>query len=136
MVAYGGLVSIKGQTNMGQLKPTDVVREYHAHVYYDGVSRERAAELRNWVEQKFTVRIGPWRDGPMGPHLFAQYQIAFGLDQFPALVPFLMMNRMGLTLLVHPLSGHSREDHTLYAIWAGEVLPVDLPFLQEADASG
>lgn len=120
---------------MGQVNETGAIREYHAHVYYDGVSRERAAELRTWVEQKFTVRMGPLRDGPVGPHLFAQYQIAFDLDQLPTLVPFLMMNRTGLTLLVHPLSGNSRDDHTLYAIWAGEVLPVNLAFLREADAS-
>jgi aromatic ring-cleaving dioxygenase len=74
------------------------------------------------------------RDGPAGPHLFAQYSIAFDAEQFSALVPFLMMNRMGLTLLVHPLSGHSHDDHTLNAIWA-EVLPVNLAFLREADAS-
>lgn len=136
MIAYDGLVSAKGQTDMEQVKEASVVREYHAHVYYDGVSRERAAKLRTWVEQKFTVRMGAWRDGPMGPHLFTQYQIAFDLDQFPALVPFLMMNRMGLTLLVHPLSGHSRDDHTIYAMWAGEVLQVNVAFLREADVSG
>jgi aromatic ring-cleaving dioxygenase len=121
---------------MGQVNEIRAVREYHAHVYFDAGSRERAAELRTRVERQFTVRIGPLRDGPAGPHLFAQYSIAFDAEQFSALVPFLMMNRMGLTLLVHPLSSRSHDDHTLNAMWAGEVLPVNLAFLRDADASG
>lgn len=120
---------------MGQINEIGAIREYHAHIYFDVGSRERAVELRTMVEQQFTARIGPLRDGPAGPHLFAQYSIAFDAEQFSALVPFLMMNRMGLTLLVHPLSGRSWDDHTLNAMWAGEVLPVNLAFLREADAS-
>ena len=121
---------------MGQINEIGVIREYHAHVYFDAGSRESATELRTRVEQQFTVRIGPLREGPAGPHLFPQYSIAFDAVQFSTFVPFLMMNRMGLTLLVHPLSGRSRDDHTLNAMWAGEVLPVDLAFLREADVSG
>ena len=130
-----GWLRLKGHRNMGQVNEIDAIREYHAHVYFDVDSRERAAELRARVEQKFTARIGPLRDGPAGPHLFAQYSIAFDAEQFSALVPFLMMNRMGLTVLVHPLSGDSHDDHTLNAMWAGEVLPVNPAFLREADAS-
>jgi aromatic ring-cleaving dioxygenase len=120
---------------MEQVDEIGAIREYHAHVYFDASSRARADDLRTRVEQQFTARIGALRDGPAGPHLFPQYSIAFDAKQFSTLVPFLMMNRMGLTLLVHPLSGHSRDDHTLNAMWAGEVLPVDLAFLREADAS-
>ena len=46
----------------------------------------------------------------------AMYQIAFEADQFPTLVPFLMMNRMGLTVLLHPESGRPRDDHTINAV--------------------
>jgi DOPA 4,5-dioxygenase len=121
---------------MGQINESGAIQEYHAHVYFDAGTRQRAAELRDKVEQRFTARIGPLRDGPAGPHLFTQYSIAFDAEQFSTLVPFLMMNRMGLTLLVHPLSGRSRDDHTVNAMWAGEILPVDLAFLREADAAG
>jgi aromatic ring-cleaving dioxygenase len=128
-------VSVERSRYVGQVKAMKAVREYHAHVYFDAESRERAAELRTRVEQEFTVRIGPMRDGPVGPHRCAQYLIAFDAEQFSTLVPFLMMNRTGLTWLVHPLSGHSLDDHTLHAMWAGEVLPVDVAFLREAEAS-
>jgi aromatic ring-cleaving dioxygenase len=55
----------------------------------------------------FFLCLHPWRAAPIGPHLFPQYQIVFNPDQFPAFVPFLMMNRSGLTVLVHPQTGPS-----------------------------
>jgi DOPA 4,5-dioxygenase len=114
---------------------TGAIREYHVHVYCDTDSRQGAAELRALVEKQFAVRISPWSDVPTGPHLTAQYQIAFAQDQFSTLVPFLMMNRMGLTMVVHPQSGRPRDDHTLNAMWMGKILPVNTEFLQEADGS-
>jgi DOPA 4,5-dioxygenase len=116
--------------------PQDIgkITEYHAHIYYDPASRDRAAVLRDWVEARFPVRMGRWHDVPVGPHVQAMYQIAFLPELFPTLVPFLMMNRMGLTILVHPESGRPRDDHTLHASWMGEVLPVKTEVLRETDA--
>jgi aromatic ring-cleaving dioxygenase len=120
---------------MQQPPVSETISGYHAHVYYDAGSRERAAQLRSWIEARFDVRMGPWRDGPAGPHLAAQYQIAFAPDQFPTLVPFLLMNRMELTVLVHPQTGSALDSHTLNAVWMGAVLPVDTEFLRGFDAA-
>lgn len=113
---------------------TGKIDDYHAHVYYDALSRDRAALLRQWVEERFPVRMGRWHDVPVGPHPCAMYQIAFAPDQFPALVPFLMLNRMGLTILLHPESGRPRDDHTLHASWMGEILPLRTAMLRETDS--
>ncbi len=113
-----------------------VIREYHAHVFFDEVSRERAADLRARVEASFPVQVHPWREAPIGPHLFPQFQIVFDADQFPTFVPFLMMNRKGLTVLVHPQTGRPRDDHTLNAMWMGEVLPVNVPALRKVETPG
>lgn len=107
------------------------VRAYHAHIYYDEASRPRAAALRAAVEQNFRVTMGRWHDVPVGPHPQAMYQIAFGTDQFPALVPFLMMNQNGLPILVHPESGRPRDDHTINALWMGQILPLITHILPE-----
>ena len=109
------------------------IHAYHAHVYYDAVSRPHAAALRAAVEQRFPVRMGRWHDVPVGPHPRAMYQIAFEVDQFPTLAPFLMMNREGLTILLHPESGRPLDDHTLHAAWMGEVLPLVTRILPETD---
>ena len=63
----------------------------------------------------------------------AMYQIQFTPDLFPTLVPFVMMNRHGLTVLLHPQSGRPRDDHTINATWMGAVLPVKTEVLREAD---
>jgi aromatic ring-cleaving dioxygenase len=115
--------------------PIDPTRigDYHIHVYYDPESRDRAARLRDWVEERFSVRMGRWHDVPVGPHPTAMYQIQFATDLFPTLVPFVMMNRMGLTVLLHPQSGRPRDDHTLNATWMGTVLPLKTDVLRETD---
>jgi aromatic ring-cleaving dioxygenase len=117
------------------LSPIDPARitEYHIHVYYDPESRDRAAQLRQWVEDRFTVRMGRWHDVPVGPHPTAMYQILFKPDLFPTLVPFVMMNRMGLTVLLHPESGRPRDDHTIHATWMGGELPIKTEVLRETD---
>jgi DOPA 4,5-dioxygenase len=64
------------------------------------------------------------------------YQIAFEADQFPALAPFLMMNQMGLTILLHPESGRPLDDHTINAMWMGQVLPLVTKILPEVSREG
>ena len=120
---------------MMQDTPKDIaaIEDYHAHIYYAPATKDRAALLRQWVEQRFPgqMRMGSWHDQPVGPHVQAMYQIAFPPDLLPSLVPFLMLNRMGLTILLHPQSGRPRDDHTLNAVWMGEVLPVKTEVLRE-----
>ena len=110
---------------------TSRITDYHIHVYYDPESRERAALLRKWIEERFAVRMGSWHDAPVGPHPTAMYQIQFTPVLFPSLVPFVMMNRMGLTVLLHPQSGRPRDDHTINATWMGAIIPVKTEVLSD-----
>ena len=109
---------------------------YHAHIYYpDPASRERAAVIREELDQLFEVRLGRWRDQPVGPHPVAMYQVAFAPDQFPSVVPWLMLNRADLTVLVHPETGDQVADHTGNALWLGQVLALDIEFLRHSDSA-
>ncbi len=102
---------------------------YHAHVYYDADSKARAVRLREAVEGRFEVRMGRWRDQPVGPHPSPSYQIAFEPDLFPEIVPWLALNRDGLTVFLHPMTGDDVPDHRDYAIWMGEQQALDLSAL-------
>jgi aromatic ring-cleaving dioxygenase len=106
------------------------IEGYHAHVYYDAESRAAAAALRDQIEGAFKVAMGRWRDEPVGPHPQAMYQVAFAVDQFPRLVPWLMLNRTGLTVLVHPNTGDAYRDHAEYALWLGAKLDLRLAILK------
>jgi DOPA 4,5-dioxygenase len=38
-----------------------------------------------------------------------------------------MLNRAGLTILVHPNTNNPRRDHLVHALWLGEMLPIVRP---------
>ena len=101
---------------------------WHAHVYYDPeATRAIAARLRDGIAAGFPAAVlGRWHDGPVGPHPTAMFQVAFAPDLFPSMVPWLALNREGLTVLVHPETGRQRADHRDHALWMGAVLPLDL----------
>ena len=112
------------------------IRSYHAHIYYDpAATKQVAARLRDEIGRRFTGRVGNWHDVPVGPHSVSMYQVAFPVEEFPRLVPCLMLNRGGLDVLVHPETGDAYDDHTLHALWLGNPLPLRLDVLRRARQS-
>jgi aromatic ring-cleaving dioxygenase len=102
------------------------IEGFHAHVYYDPVTRPVAERLREAIGAGFTVQLGRWHDKPVGPHPISMYQVAFAVAEFPRLVPWLMLNRESLSILVHPLTGNDYDDHAHHALWLGQPLPLRL----------
>jgi aromatic ring-cleaving dioxygenase len=120
-------------TTMEAAPPRDpqIVKHYHAHIYYDPQStREQAARLREQVATAFpSATLGRWHDAPVGPHPQSMYQIAFSADLLASFLPWLMLNRAGLTILLHPETENDYADHIDHAIWFGEILPLRLDVL-------
>ena len=58
------------------------------------------------------------------------YQVAFAPEEFGRFVPWLMLNRGGLDVLVHPQTGDAYADHTEHASWLGAPLPLRLDVLR------
>jgi aromatic ring-cleaving dioxygenase len=110
----------------------ETIRHYHAHVYYDPISsRGRAARLRERVAAAFPdATLGRWHDAPVGPHPQSMYQIAFSRALLASFVPWLMLNRDGLTILLHPGTGNAYADHTDHAVWFGSMLRLRLDVLR------
>ena len=98
---------------------------YHAHIYFDPEKTRGVAErVSAAIGEKFAVEVEGLRDGPVGPHPIANVLVIFKPDQFERVVPWLMLNRDGLDVLVHPLTTDAVEDHSNYAVWLGN--PVEL----------
>lgn len=104
------------------------IAHYHAHIYYDpATSRGRAESLRQRVAKEFPkAKLGHWHDELVGPHPHSMFQIAFPAEMLAAFVPWLMLNRDDLVVLLHPETGDDLADHTVHAAWFGEVLPLRL----------
>jgi len=109
------------------------IAAYHAHIYYDPKNtRDRAERLRQRVAAEFPrAKLGRWHDELVGPHTQSMYQIAFPRGMLASFVPWLMLNRDGLTVLLHPETGDDYSDHTAHACWFGAVLPLRVEVLRK-----
>jgi DOPA 4,5-dioxygenase len=122
--------------SQGGPHPLATIASYHAHIYYDQDTRAEAERLRGWIGERFVATLGRWHDAPVGPHERAMYQVAFAVEVFPALVPWLMLNHGRLSILVHPNTTHPLADHTAHALWIGAPLGIrgeELPEESEAE---
>ena len=110
------------------------IKGYHAHIYYDpAATKPAASRLREGIAAAFPdATIGSWHDEAVGPHTVSMYQVVFSDEAFSRVVPWLMLNRAGLDVLVHPLAGNAYDDHTVYAMWLGDKLPLKLDVLKRA----
>jgi aromatic ring-cleaving dioxygenase len=99
---------------------------YHVHIYYGDTTETTAKELHDNLVAQFGAQPSrPPFIGIAGPHPVPQRQVIFPKDAFSAhVVPWLMFNRQGLDILIHPLTDDEVEDHTTHAVWLGK--PVDL----------
>ena len=80
------------------LRSVTEIASYHAHIYYDPATRAVAEELREW------------------------FQVSFAKEVFLSLVPWLMLNHRGLSILIHPNTTNPRQDHLADPLWIGEPL--------------
>ena len=101
--------------------------EFHAHIYFDGESREGALALNQALQQVFgqSVKVHQLIDFPVGPHLWPMFEVEFEDGLYPNITEFLSVNHGSLPVLIHPLSGDEYADHSDLAQWLGQELPLD-----------
>jgi len=107
-------------------RPQNLHSNYHAHVYFDEKTTERACELCQRAATLFGVAMGRVHQKLVGPHPHWSCQLTFDSKQFDRLIPWLDEQRGGLTVLVHGQTGNALEDHTTHAYWLGEPAELDL----------
>lgn len=111
-------------------RPINSHRAYHAHVYFEQETLQFATDLCHKAGELYPVTVGRVHQKLVGPHTKWSCQLKFTSRDFDNLVPWLDENRKGLSVLVHALSGDELEDHTTYAYWLGEAVPLDLSEFQ------
>jgi len=110
--------------------PNPAVYGYHAHVYYSAATKPVAERLAQRLNENFDVEIGQFSGERVGPHPIPQFQMIFKNEQFATVVPWLMLNREGLDILLHPLTDDMVDDHSVYALWLGAPIKLKLDTMQ------
>jgi DOPA 4,5-dioxygenase len=106
---------------------------FDVHVYYfpkNTTQLKFARELWERIRREFPeLRIYRFWEEPVGPHPIAMFEVnLFTPAQFGAFIPWLVINRGPLSVLVHPntvdpVTGEHDEElrnHTQRATWMGE----------------
>lgn len=118
---------------MAQLDPASIT-SWHAHVYFDGPTRDAAWALRQTITERLgsIVQIGRFHERPVGPHPMWSFQIEIAPHDFAQVMSWLALNHGSLDVFAHPNTGHQLRDHRDSAIWIGhsqvlklEALPPD-----------
>lgn len=104
---------------------------YHAHVYFDAATFDKAEELCIASGKLFKLKIGNFIKRLIGPHPCWSCQLSFTSEMFDKVLPWLALNRKGLTIFIHPLTGNDYADHANYAIWMGESKQLNLSMFSE-----
>lgn len=101
------------------------IRGWHAHVYFDPATRERAIGLRDRIAGELGLQVGRVHDRPIGPHTQPMFQVMIDAADVGRAVGWLALNRDGLVVLLHPETGDHLADHTRHALWMGKVLEIN-----------
>ncbi|WP_213878113.1 DOPA 4,5-dioxygenase family protein [Pseudomonas sp. dw_358] len=106
------------------------IRGYHAHVYFNADTLAQARSLCEEAARLFPLQMGRVHEKTVGPHPDWSCQLAFGSELIREVLPWLAMNRRGLVVFMHPLTGNELADHRDHAIWMGAVRPLKLSIFE------
>ena len=102
------------------------ISRFHAHVYFDEATYEQAEQLCDEAGKMFSLSVGHMHKRPIGPHPCWSCQLAFKPDAFGEVIPWLALNRNGLTVFIHTKTGDNLKDHTEHTIWMGKIEKLNL----------
>lgn len=103
------------------------IHSYHAHLYYlDQQGLATAKDVARRLSGYFNVSVGHFHERTVGPHPAWSVQITFAAVDFAKVIPWLMLNRDGLDVFFHPVTGDQLFDHTQGVGWLGNAHKLDI----------
>jgi len=106
--------------------PQNNYKNYHAHIYFNKQSQALAVRLHAHASSQLGLVVGKVNLRPVGPHIDWSFSIEFDHDEFDIVIPWLDEARQNLSVLVHAVTDNEYQDHTEYAYWLGEPVPLKL----------
>ena len=111
--------------------PLNIHKNYHAHVYFEEQTLQFAKDLCHNAGKLFNLDVGKFHQKPIGPHPKWSCQLKFTSTDFEQFIPWLNSQREELIVLVHGVTGNNLQDHTDYAYWLGNEVPLNLAIFQQ-----
>ncbi|SFG96258.1 DOPA 4,5-dioxygenase family protein [Neptunomonas qingdaonensis] len=102
------------------------ISAYHAHVYFAAGSLNQAVSLCENARDNLPVAMGRVHQKRVGPHPEWSCQLSFSANHIGEVLPWLILNRNGLTVFLHPVTGNDLDDHTKYITWLGDSKPLNI----------
>ena len=103
-----------------------MIRDFHAHIYFDADQVEQARALGAAAHARFGVPEGHYHLRPVGPHPRGSCQLTVPASKFGDVAQWLVLNRGDLTIFAHANTGDDLADHTGNVIWFGPSEALDL----------
>lgn len=96
-----------------------MIRDFHAHIYFDPDEVEQAKMLGAAASEKFGILEGHYHLDPVGPHPRGSCQLSVPARLFGEVAEWLVLNRGSFTIFAHANTGNDLADHTAHVIWFG-----------------
>ena len=122
-------ISVSADTDGELLEGTPGLSEdFHFHVYFDEATRQSAVAIREQLKREatFHFQLPPVRERPMGPHRWPIWSLWVDRANFTPAVEWMMRHHQQHSVLVHPNIDDGLVDHTLHAMWLGELRPLNV----------
>ena len=107
-----------------------MIRDFHAHIYFDPDEVDQARAFGAAARAQFGVPEGHYHVRPVGPHPRGSCQLTVPAERFGEVAQWLTLNRGQLTIFAHANTGDDLADHTRHVIWFGPSETLNLSMFQ------
>jgi DOPA 4,5-dioxygenase len=108
---------------------------WHCHVYFSPETRDVATRVNEKVQDDFRIWDYRWLDEGNPMHPAPMFRFQFLPEDLGRFIEWITLNRDGLSVLVHAITGDNYFDHDYNAMWLGKPLTLDLEGLRRMEAS-
>ncbi|NRA67024.1 MAG: DOPA 4,5-dioxygenase family protein [Pseudobacteriovorax sp.] len=106
--------------------------QYHFHIYFNKDEVHKVDHIIDKLRDFERLKIGRVRVNPVGPHPTGSCQITVLKPDFMEMLDWFLLNREGLSVFIHPVSGDDIKDHSDYTIWIGGSRELNLDFFRKS----
>lgn len=107
-------------------------KSFHFHLYFNHEQIALATQLSHELGVRFSLEIGRVWDRPVGPHPINSCQITVPKEKFEEVVSWLMVNRQGLDVFIHPEGDNDLLDHRDHIMWLGKSYDLKLDIFKDS----